>query len=147
MRAFKISLGVLFLLVPILCSSELKVTVLKNSEILPENFCNIWEKGDYLVSDGIFHAIIGGVSRPLYSSLNVPVGDARGCLISFVPGGKKLVSDLNIGSPVLRIKKKSTYIPYSTVHSKGGPSREKGLWWCSKCYLHGEMSRQQSKSN
>lgn len=107
---------IFILLVPaFLFGAEFKMKVIQGEEDLPEKFCTIWRIGDYLITDGQNLALIGGVKRYLKSSTNYPVADAQGCIISLVPAGKKLKSDLIFGAPVLRIQDKKQDVFYSSV--------------------------------
>ena len=109
------TLAILLLFISLLQGAEFQVEVIKGAEDLPEEFCRIWKKGDFLISDGKYLAIIGGVERPLRDILNFPATNAMGSILSFVPVGKSLVSDLGIGSPAIRIRDKREYIAYSSV--------------------------------
>ena len=117
MKAFnKITFTAFFLLVPFLLQgAEYQVKVIKSVDDLPEKFCSNWQSGDFLLSDGKSLALIGGVKRRLKTITNYPGANAMGSIISFVPAGKKLVSDLNIGSPVIMIKNKREYLTYNSV--------------------------------
>lgn len=117
MRAFnKTSLFALFLLLPFfLQATEFQVKIINTAEDLPENFCPIWKKGDYIVSDGKYLVLIGGVARPLKDILNFPASNAMGSIISFAPAEENLVSNLSIGSPVIMIKNKIEYLAYSSL--------------------------------
>lgn len=111
-----------FFLPFLLQASEFQVKVIKQAYDLPEKFCRLWEKGDFLVSDGKNLVLIGGTARALKSfSSSVPTANARGSIISFVPAGKNILSDLNIGSPYIRIDNKREYVTYTSVN----PVREK----------------------
>ena len=99
----------------LLRGAELQVQVIKDACDLPEQFCRIWKNGDFLISDGKYLVLIGGVKRPLNDILNFPAANAMGSILSFVPAGKSLVSDLGIGSPVIRINEKRDYLAYSSV--------------------------------
>ncbi|NIO48034.1 MAG: hypothetical protein GTN73_01145 [Candidatus Aminicenantes bacterium] len=117
MKAFKKIIIVAFsLLIPFLLqAAEFQVKVIKSEDDLPEKFCSHWEKGDFLIFNGKNLALIGGAKRRLKNLTNYPTGDAMGSIISFVPAGKKIVSNLNIGSPYIRIKRKREYITYTSV--------------------------------
>jgi len=116
MKAFKKMALILFLFfVPLLLQAEFEVKVIKSAEDLPEPFCGIWQKGDYFISDGIHLILVGGTPRPLKNILNQPAANAMGSILSFIPAGKNINSDLNIGSPVLRRNKKTEYLVYSSV--------------------------------
>jgi len=104
------------LLIPFLLqAAEFQVKVITSEDDLPEKFCSHWEKGDFLIFDGKNLTLIGGAKRRLKDLTNYPEGDAMGSIISFVPAGKKIASNLNIGSPYIRIKRKREYLTYSSV--------------------------------
>lgn len=113
----KIIFTVLFILIPFLLqAAEFQVKVIKSEDDLPEKFCSHWAKGDYLIFDGKNLTLIGGTKRPLKNLLNYPGINAMGSIIGFAPsGGKKIVGNLNIGSPSIRIKKKREYLTYTSV--------------------------------
>ncbi len=117
MKAFnKAILSIFILLIPfLLFGSEFQMKVIKGEDDLPEKFCPTWKNGDYLISDGKNLALIGGVKRYLKSSTNYPVADALGCIISLVPAGKKLKSELIVGAPVLRIQDEKEDVFYNSV--------------------------------
>ena len=91
---------------------EFEAKKVTSSKDLPEEFCNIWKEGDYLLSDGKFLALIGGTSRPLQTFHQV---NAMGSIISLVPAGNSAMSDLGLGAPLITIKEKRHYVPYSSV--------------------------------
>ena len=100
---------VLFIFLPLhifaflLHASEFEVKILKDAHDLPEKFCTIGKKGDYFISDGKYLVLLGGTPRPLdYLLLNFPRSNAMGSILGFAPAGKDMVSDLSIGSPVLK---------------------------------------------
>ncbi len=117
MKAFtKIIFMAFALFIPFLLqAAEFQVKVIKSEDDLPEKFCSHWAKGDFLIFNGKNLTIIGGTKRRLKDITNYPTGDAMGSIISFVPAGKKITSNLNIGSPVIKIKIKREYIIYSSV--------------------------------
>lgn len=106
----------IFSLLPFfLQAKEFQIKIIKTAEDLPENFCTIWEKGDYLISDGKYLALLGGTARSLKDILNFPSSNALGSIISFVVAGENLVSNLSIGSPIIRIREKPEYLTYSSL--------------------------------
>jgi hypothetical protein len=117
MKAFKkIIITVFSLLIPFLLqAAEFQVKVIESEDDLPEKFCSHWEKGDFLIFDEENLALIGGVKRRMKRLINYPEGDAMGSIISFVPAGKKISSDLNIGSPIIKIKRKTEYLTYNSI--------------------------------
>jgi hypothetical protein len=112
----KIMLTFLFMLIPFLLqAAEFQVKVIKSEADLPEKFCSHWAKGDFLIFDGKNLTLIGGATRPLKNFSNYPGFNAMGSIIGFAPSGKKIVGNLNIGSPYIRIRKKREYLTYSSV--------------------------------
>jgi len=105
-----------FLLIPLFLSGEeFEVRSIKNSGDLPEKICKQWQRGDFLISDGKYLALIGGKARPLKPILNNPRANARGSILSFVPAGMNLVSDLGIGTPVIKISHQMKFLTYSSL--------------------------------
>jgi predicted metal-dependent phosphoesterase TrpH len=120
-------LFLLFFFSPLLKGQEFQVKVLNSESDLPENFCTLAKKGDYFITDGKYLILIGGTERTLQTSLNYPAADAKGSVIGFAPAGKKLVSEMIIGSPYLRIKGERKYIKYDSVKLIKNQSAQGGL--------------------
>ncbi|MBD3413346.1 MAG: hypothetical protein GF421_02820 [Candidatus Aminicenantes bacterium] len=99
-------------------NSGAQVIKIGSQQDLPEDFSRLWEKGDYVIKWGEELVLLGGVSRKLYSVLNYPTADAKGVLLSLVPSGKGLSSDLVIGVPYLRAGGDSERISYSSITQK-----------------------------
>lgn len=117
MRRYRIFCLILFLFtIPFFLRAEYEVKVIKSQDDMPEQFCSLAEPGDILVATGKYLALIGGTKRRLQNTSNTPTADAMGSLLSFVPAEKKLSSDLIIGSPAIRIKNKTEYVPYASVN-------------------------------
>ncbi len=106
---------VLFLLPLFIQAAEFQVKVIEDESDLPEKFCSIWEKGDYLITDGEYLILIGGTSRRLYSNNYYYIADAQGSLISMVPADKEQKSKMAVGAPDLRLDGKRTIIGYTSV--------------------------------
>lgn len=119
MKAFKKNpyvLVILFLLAsPLLLRAGFEVKVIQSPADLPEKFCSLAQQGDFLLKDGRYYALLGASPRLLVTSSNYPTGNTMGSILSFVPAGKNLASDLNIGAPVLRIKDKTRHVVYSKL--------------------------------
>lgn len=111
-----ISLVIFILLLPFAArASEFEVKRIAQEKDLPEKFTSTWKNGDYLVTDGKYLVLVGGSSRMLQSILNYPAGDALGCILSFVPAGRRAANDLVIGPPYVRIDKKRKYVNYVSI--------------------------------
>jgi hypothetical protein len=105
-----------FVLIPLLLlGEEFEVKSIQSSGDLPEKICKQWKRGDLLISDGKYLALIGGEARPLKPTLSNPRANARGSILSFVPAGKNLVSDLGIGAPVIKIGHRMKFLTYSSL--------------------------------
>lgn len=115
-----ISLPLIPLLLP---GEEFEVKVIKSSGDFPEKTCQQWKKGDFVILDGKNLALIGGIARPLKPTINYPRANALGSILSFVPAGKNLVSDLGIGTPVIKVNNRRKFLTYSSLKQikKGYP--------------------------
>jgi predicted metal-dependent phosphoesterase TrpH len=129
MNAFrKIALLALFFLFPLfLTGGEIQFKVISSADDLPEKFSTAWMKGDFLVSDGKSLALVGGAKRTFMTILNAPSADAFGSIVAFVPAGKQLETLLCVGSPIIRIKKKTQYLTYESVKPLKESLTEAGL--------------------
>ncbi len=59
--------------------------------------------------------------------LNYPGAKAMGSIISFVPTGKKIASNLNSGSQVIKIKRKREYLTYPSVKPLKKTAQKKAI--------------------
>ncbi|MCJ7582701.1 MAG: hypothetical protein MUP98_19465, partial [Candidatus Aminicenantes bacterium] len=115
-KSATISIILALLLIPLsIQSAEFQIKIIESEADLPENFCSIWEKGDYLITDGEFLILIGGTSRRLYSNNYYYIADAQGSLISMVPAGKKQKSEMAVGAPNLALDGKRIMIDYTSI--------------------------------
>jgi len=93
--------------------SELKV--LNSPAELTPGFSRLAQKGDFLLGDGKFVAVLGASPRMVITSDNYPHGQAMGSILALSPAGQSVCGDLNFGTPSLRIKDKTHYIAYSRL--------------------------------
>jgi len=93
--------------------AEVKV-IASPADLVPD-FSTLAQKGDYLVSDGKFVALLGASARQVVTSANYPHGQAMGSLLALSPSGQDFCGDLNFGMPVLRIKDKTHYPAYTRI--------------------------------
>jgi hypothetical protein len=97
-------------------SPDVDVKKIEDEKSLPEQFCTVWEKGDFLVSDGKHLAIFGASSRPLrLSGGNYATDNAMGSILSFVPAEQGLQCDMTTGSPDIRIKDQRQHVDYTSI--------------------------------
>jgi hypothetical protein len=111
---------------PLLLRAGFEVKIIKSPADLPEHFCSFGQKGDILLRDGKNYILLGASPRLIVTSSNYPYGNAMGSILGFVPAGRSLTSNLNIGAPVLRIKDKTHHVIYSKFEqtraaAKGAP--------------------------
>jgi hypothetical protein len=127
MRKILTLLLVIFCFFHAFCSqpSDVHVKKIEGEKDLPEDFCSVWTKGDYLVTDGKNLAIFGASSRHLaLSNGNYPTDNAMGSIISFVPAGQNLKCDMAIGSPYIKIKEERQYVYYTAITPSMQKSQE-----------------------
>jgi hypothetical protein len=96
-------------------AEDVHVKVIHNPEELPEAFRSIGKIGDIFVSDGDYHTLLGGSSRPQRDILNYPAGNTMGSIIGFAPAGKNLQSILAVGSPRIVLRERAKYVRYHSV--------------------------------
>jgi hypothetical protein len=120
-RIVVITLSVILLTLSIQSASgrqgpAVDVTVIQGPQDVPDGFCSLARKGDFLVFDGRNYALLGATPRRIITSVNYPYGQGLGSLLGFVPADKSLASsDLNIGAPVLRLGDRTHHLGYSSV--------------------------------
>ncbi|MGB9004946.1 MAG: CehA/McbA family metallohydrolase [Candidatus Aminicenantales bacterium] len=118
----------LYLLVLGLLTGQLfgQVTLKKaqSPEDVPEAFRALWQKGDWIVSDGAFLALIGGPGRKpemKFASVS-PSPTAPGSILSFIPAGAEVKNEINFGQPVIRLDDRPYHLAYSSISAKpAGP--------------------------
>jgi len=113
--------------IPLALQGAIEIKSLSGQEGLPEPFSKVSRKGDLLISDGRFLAIVGATRRPMRNQMNHPAPDAMGSLLAIVPAGKSLVNDVQVGAPVLRFKRDTVFPVYSSVRSVAGKIPGEGL--------------------
>jgi hypothetical protein len=120
-------------------AAEIQVKKITHVIDLPENFCSVWQQGDYLISDGETLAVIGASSRPMgLSNGNYKTDNAMGSIISFVPAGQNLKCDMAIGSPYIKIKEKREYVYYTGVTHSSEESQGKDIVFTATGHYDGE---------
>jgi hypothetical protein len=143
-----LSLFMLGLILPIALHADIEVKVVKSEQDLPERFCGIWQKGDFVVTDGRTLILIGGIPRPLKSpSGNYPAPNAMGSILSIVPAGKNLQSAMNIGAGQVRIKDKTEYATYTVVNpGPKNPSDGSLSFECTGIYENKDKAKVEIKT-
>jgi predicted metal-dependent phosphoesterase TrpH len=107
----------IFLFLPLAMNAgDFQFNYIKTADDLPEEFSRHCEKGDLLVTDGEFYLLVGGTPRIMKSALAYyPNTGAKGNILSFVPVGENIHSNLDIGAPRINIKGKSKNLTYNAV--------------------------------
>ena len=133
------TIALFFSLTIFLHASDIQVKKITGESDLSEDSCSVWQKGDYLISDGKTLTIFGASSRHLgLSNGNYATDNAMGSIISFVPAGQNLVCDMAIGSPDIRIKDERKYVYYTAITPATNKSHGKDLVFIAKGQYEGE---------
>ena len=94
--------------------------VAQDASDVPAAFQELWQKGDWIVSDGPWLALIGGPGRKpemkFAAVSSSPI--APGSILSFNPAGVKVGNAVNFGQPVIRLDDRPYYPAYSSVSAK-----------------------------
>ncbi len=127
MKSLKsVSLVFLFLFAPLTLQAEIRVKVIQGPADLPEPFCELAQKGDFLIADGSYEFLVGGTARWLKNIINYPDANAMGSILSLVPAGKHLRDRVNIGSPIIRLRGRENVLSYSSVQQRKNSSAAAG---------------------
>ncbi len=120
-------------------SPDVDVKKIEDEKSLPEQFCTVWEKGDFLVSDGKHLAIFGASSRLLrLSGGNYATDNAMGSILGFVPAEQGLQCDMAIGSPDIRIKDQRQHVAYTSIKQITKKSRGENILFIATAEYEGE---------
>lgn len=92
---------------------------------LPENISDAWAKGDLFAKFGDYSVLFGGSVRSSLSYTNYPIGNTKGCIVSFVPSLSGIKSDVCLGAPYLRLKDKLESFSYSSIEALDLPVRNR----------------------
>lgn len=138
-KTLPLALLLLSLIPSLIQGKEFEVRILKDADDLPEKFCTMGKKGDFCILDGQYLVLLGGTPRPIdYPLLNFPRSNAMGSIIGFAPAGENVVSDLSIGSPVLKFEERRHYITYSSLKPMKEGSQEKALTFMASALYEGK---------
>lgn len=106
-------------------AGEFRFRYIDSPDDLRGEFTSHGKKGDLLVTDGKFILLVGGTSRTMKSALaHYPMTRAKGDILSFVPVGENILSDLDIGAPRIFHKGKSENLSYDAIHMVGEKNGE-----------------------
>jgi hypothetical protein len=100
-------------------SAGLTIKVVVDPAQLPQNLSGIVQKGDFLVSDGSYTAVVATSPRPAFSTINYRHPDVSGYLLAFVPeGGSKRIAT-QIGLPSVRVDGRALTVGEASVQKDG----------------------------
>jgi hypothetical protein len=99
---------------------EAEVKAISSPAELAPGFSTLARKGDLLISDGKFVALLGASARQVVTSANSPYGEAMGSLLALSPDGQSFCGDLNFGAPVVRLDGLSRHPAYSRIDRAPG---------------------------
>jgi hypothetical protein len=119
MKKSAVSIIVLWSALAPTLAAGLDIQAIQGPSDAPEQFRKFALKGDLLVSDAKFAALIAGSSRPLVNDLNIPLADPFGQIMAFAPAGRGGRVLTLIGAPSLRIAGKSMTTTVSSVKAEG----------------------------
>lgn len=100
-------------------AAQLSIKVIQDPAALPSPLAEFVQKGDFLVSDGQYTAVIAVSVRPYYSSINYGHPDASGYLLAFLPEGASKRAQTQIGVPSLEIGDQDLKVGPASVRQDG----------------------------
>jgi hypothetical protein len=106
-------------------AAQVQFKTVNQAADLPDRISDVWEKGDLFASFGEYSVLFGGSVRSSLSYTNYPIGNTKGCILSFVPSRSGIKSDICLGSPYLRVKDRLAYISYSAIEALDLPVRNR----------------------
>jgi hypothetical protein len=112
-------------------SAEVGVKAIASPADLAPGFSTLARKGDLLISEGKFAALLGTSVRQVVTSANYPHGQAMGSLLSLSAAGQDFCGDLNFGTPVIRLGDRTRYPLYSRVDRAPAGASSKPLSFVS----------------
>lgn len=100
-------------------AAELTITVIRNPGEIPPALAGFAQKGDFLISDGKYTAVIAESPRPSFSTINYGHPDVSGYLLAFLPEGGVKRAPVQIGIPSVRINGEALPVGPATVRQDG----------------------------
>ncbi len=100
-------------------SADLTIKIIQDPTELPQSLAGFVQKGDYLVSDGIYRAVVAVIPRPAFSTINYGHPEVSGYVLLFAPEGKSERAETQIGVPSVRIEGEAPKIGPARVTQDG----------------------------
>ena len=126
-RLFLRALAIILITPAFAGGDEVAVQTIASPADLAPGFSTLARKGDLLISDGKFAALLGTSTRQVVTSANYPHGQAMGSLIGLSAAGQAFCGDLNFGAPVIRLGDKTRYPLYTRVDRTPAASQPLGF--------------------
>ncbi len=96
----------------------------REASAVPEPLRELWQPGDWFVSNSSWLALIGGPGREpeLKYAPSSSSPTALGSILSFVPRKGEIKNEINVGQPVIRLDDRPLYVAYRRLSSRpAGP--------------------------
>ncbi len=87
---------------------------------LPRPLSDIVRKGDFLVSDGKYTAVVAVSPRPAFSTINYGHPDVSGYLLAFLPEGASQRVEAQMCAPSVRVNGKAVPVGSASVRQEAG---------------------------
>lgn len=119
MRKTALCFSFMFAALTTALAAELTIKVIQDPAALPSFLAEFVQKGDFLVSDGRYTAVIAASPRPAFSTINYGHPDASGYLLAFLPEGSSKRAPTQIGVPSLEIGDQELKVGHASVRQDG----------------------------
>ncbi len=100
-------------------AAELSIKVIQDPAVLPAPLAEFVQKGDFLVTNGKYTAVIAVSVRPSFSSINYGHPEASGYLLAFLPEGASKRTPAQIGIPMLEIGDQDLKVGPASARQEG----------------------------
>ncbi len=117
-KVARLAILVLVLCGPILAAS-LEIKTVGDPGELPVPWRDIVRKGDLLVTDGNYTAVIAGSTRTMFSTINYDHPEIDGFVLAFAPQGSSARLAAQFGAPAVRIAGKAVVASTRSVEKAG----------------------------
>ncbi len=100
-------------------SAGLTIEVIQDPATLPPGLVGIVQRGDFLVSDGTYTAVIAASPRAAFSTINYRYPDVSGYVLAFLSEDGSKRAETQIGTPSIRIDGKVQSLGEAVVQKDG----------------------------
>ncbi len=117
-KAARLAILVLLLCGPVLAAS-LEIKTVEDTGELPAPWREFVRKGDLLVTDGKYTAVVAGSPRTMFSTINYDHPEINGFVLAFAPKGAEKRLMAQFGAPAVRIAGKALAASTRSVERSG----------------------------